>query len=90
MYLVIFIFLILLTFEYKLFSGLQEIIIFSLLTIASVNLYNIHKKESSVINLIQCILISNILIWTKAEGFVYSVIILILIIQITLRCGKII
>ena len=78
-YLVIFIFLILLTFEYKLFSGLQEIIIFSLLTITSVNLFNIYKKESSIINLIQCILVSNILIWTKAEGFVYSIIILILI-----------
>ena len=78
-YLGIFVFLILLTFEYKFFSGLQEIIIFSLLTIASINLYNIYKKQSSLIDLLQCILIANILIWTKAEGFVYSIIILILI-----------
>ena len=78
-YLGVFVFLVLLTFEYKFFSGLQEIIIFSLLTIASINLYNIYKKQSSLIDLLQCILIANILIWTKAEGFVYSIIILILI-----------
>tara|TARA_B110000014_G_scaffold127850_1_gene88134 strand:+ start:92 stop:1399 length:1308 start_codon:yes stop_codon:yes gene_type:complete len=78
-YLGVFVFLVLLTFEYKFFSGLQEIIIFSLLTIASINLYNIYKKQSSLIDLLQCILIANILIWTKAEGFVYSIIVLILI-----------
>ena len=32
-----------------------------------------------MIDLLQCILIANILIWTKAEGFVYSIIVLILI-----------
>mgnify|MGYP001437537383 FL=1 len=79
LYLAVFILLILLTFEYKLFSGLQEIIIFSLLIIVSINLYNIYKKQSSSIDFFQCILISNILIWTKAEGFVYSLIILILL-----------
>ena len=78
-YLGVFVFLVLLTFEYKFFSGLQEIMIFSLLTIASINLYNIYKKQSSLIDLLQCILIANILIWTKAEGFVYSIIVLILI-----------
>lgn len=78
-YLGVFVFLVLLTFEYKFFSGLQEIIIFSLLTIASINLYNIYQKQSSLIDLLQCILIANILIWTKAEGFVYSIIVLILI-----------
>lgn len=78
-YLAVFILLILLTFEYKLFSGLQEIIIFSLLTIVSINLYNIYKRQSSLVDFLQCILISNILIWTKAEGFVYSLIILILL-----------
>ena len=78
-YLAVFILLILLTFEYKLFSGLQEIIIFSLLTIVSINLYNIYKRQSSLADFLQCILISNILIWTKAEGFVYSIIILILL-----------
>ena len=79
LYLAIFILSILLTFEYKLFSGLQEIIIFALLIIVSINLYNIYKKQSSLIDFLQCILISNILIWTKAEGFVYSLIILILL-----------
>ncbi len=79
LYLAVFILSILLTFEYKLFSGLQEIIIFSLLIIVSINLYNIYKKQSSLIDFFQCILISNILIWTKAEGFVYSLIILILL-----------
>ena len=77
LYLAVFILSILLTFEYKLFSGLQEIIIFALLIIVSINLYNIYKKQSSLIDFLQCILISNILIWTKAEGFVYSLIILI-------------
>lgn len=79
LYLAVFILSILLTFEYKLFSGLQEIIIFALLIIVSINLYNIYKKQSSLIDFLQCILISNILIWTKAEGFVYSLIVLILL-----------
>ena len=78
-YLAVFILSILLTFEYKLFSGLQEIIIFALLILVSINLYNIYKKQGSLIDFLQCILISNILIWTKAEGFIYSLIILILL-----------
>ena len=54
-----------LTFEYKLFSGLQEIIIFALLILVSINLYNIYKKQGSLIDFLQCILISNIL---KSSG----------------------
>ncbi len=88
LYLGFFILLILLTFEYKLFSGLQEIIIFALLTIASINLYNIYKRQSSLIDFLQCILIANILIWTKAEGFVYSLIILILLLFSSINYKK--
>ena len=88
LYLGFFILLILLTFEYKLFSGLQEIIIFTLLTIASINLYNIYKRQSSLIDFLQCILIANILIWTKAEGFVYSLIILILLLFSSINYKK--
>ena len=47
--------------------------------LVSINLYNIYKKQGSLIDFLQCILISNILIWTKAEGFIYSLIILILL-----------
>tara|TARA_Y100000591_G_C21793231_1_gene677787 strand:- start:84 stop:1397 length:1314 start_codon:yes stop_codon:yes gene_type:complete len=71
-YLLVYLLLILLTYEYSRFSGLQEVLIFSLLIISSINLFNLHKNKKSLFDFLQYILILNLLIWIKAEAFVYS------------------
>ncbi len=77
--LISFIFLVLLTYNYELFSGYQEILIFSFLVLVSVNIFNIYNKEKYITNFYECLLIMNILIWTKSEGFVYALILTIII-----------
>ena len=76
----LFVLLILLSFDYDLFAGWQEIILFSLLTLSAVYLFNLYENKKNIFDLISLFLISNILIWTKAEGFVYAFIILSLIV----------
>ena len=62
-------------FEYNRFSGLQEILIFSYLAIASKILYDLDDKKN-LLDLISLILIINLIMWIKAEGIVFSIIIL--------------
>ena len=63
-----------LTFSYERFSGLQEILIFSLLVISSKILYNLKKNRSS--DIIGLFLIGNLLIWIKSEGIFFAVVLL--------------
>ena len=67
--------ILILLFKYDRFSGLQEILIFSYLSIASKILYDLENKKK-ILDLIMLILITNLIIWIKAEGIVYSLIIL--------------
>ena len=67
--------ILILLFKYDRFSGLQEILIFSYLSIASKILYDLENKKK-LLDLIMLILITNLIIWIKAEGIVYSLIIL--------------
>ena len=68
--------LLLITYNYKIFSGLQEILIFSVLVITTKLIYEyINYKKNSYLFLI--ILCMNILLWIKAEGIAYFMIILI-------------
>ena len=76
----LFVLLILLSFDYNIFAGWQEIILFSLLTLSAVYLFNLYENKKNIFDLISLFLISNILIWTKAEGFIYTFIILSLIV----------
>ena len=68
--------LLLITYNYKIFSGLQEILIFSLLVITTKLIYEyINYKKNSYLFLI--ILCMNLILWIKAEGIAYFMIILI-------------
>ena len=68
--------LLLITYNYKIFSGLQEILIFSILTIITKLIFEyINQKKNSYLFFI--ILCMNLLLWIKAEGIAYFMIILI-------------
>ena len=73
----IFLYLIILIilFKYNRFSGLQEILIFSFLAIASKILYELEDKKN-LLDLVILVLITNLIMWIKAEGIVFSIIIL--------------
>ena len=68
--------LLLITYKYKLFSGLQEILIFSILVIITKLIYEFinQKKNSYLLFIILCM---NLILWIKAEGIAYFMIILI-------------
>ena len=68
--------LLLITYKYKLFSGLQEILIFSILVIITKLIYEFinQKKNSYLLFIILCM---NLVLWIKAEGIAYFMIILI-------------
>ena len=67
--------ILILLFKYDRFSCFQEILIFSYLSIASKILYDLENKKK-ILDLIMLILITNLIMWIKAEGIVYSLIIL--------------
>jgi hypothetical protein len=60
--------------NWSIFSGYQEIIIFALVTIACHYLLKILNNDNKKIkfNLLIVLLICNLLIWTKHEGFIIS------------------
>ena len=74
----IFLLLILLAYEYKFFSGLQEVLIFSILIILSKYFFLVTKKDNNII-LFSILLFSNLLIWIKSEGIIYFLILLFLL-----------
>ena len=77
--LIFFIALVLLTYDYEFFSGTQEILIFSFLVLISVNVFNIYNKKKYLFDLCSCLLILNLLLWTKSEGFIYGFILILAI-----------
>ena len=78
---IIFLLLIFLFYEYKFFSGLQEILIFSFLVLISRYFFLLSKKNNrhEIILLCLIILFSNLLIWIKSEGLIYFFIFLLLL-----------
>ena len=76
--LIIIFLLLLITYNYKFFSGLQEILIFSVLAITTKLIYEyINQKKNSYLLLI--ILCMNLILWIKAEGIAYFMMILVAI-----------
>ena len=76
-----FLFLILLIYDYWLFRGTQEILVFSFLLICFNNLFKIIcENKSNWKNLLIVFLSLNLLIWTKNEGIILSFVILSLLI----------
>tara|TARA_B100001250_G_C19762930_1_gene773360 strand:+ start:107 stop:1414 length:1308 start_codon:yes stop_codon:yes gene_type:complete len=72
---ILYLVLIIILFNYERFSGLQEILIFSLLAISSKILYEFNFKKN-ILNILFLLLIINLLIWIKSEGVVYAAIII--------------
>ena len=75
-----FLLLILLTYDYWHFRGTQEILIFSFLLILTKYLFNLLiKNQNNKINLSCFLLCLNLIIWTKNEGIILSLIISLII-----------
>ena len=75
---IIFILVILISYKYERFSGLQEILIFSFLAILS--RYFFLLKNSNNISYVLFILLGcNLIIWFKSEGIVYATILVLLL-----------
>ena len=71
----------LITYDYWLFRGTQEILVFSFLLILSKYLFNfLTEDKNERINLLNIFLCLNLIIWTKNEGIVLSLIILFILI----------
>ena len=75
---IIFILLILIFYNYERFSGLQEILIFSFLAILSKYFFNLKHSENKYF-VFYIILGCNLMMWFKAEGIVYSSILIFLL-----------
>jgi|TARA_B100000767_G_C19732897_1_gene522579 hypothetical protein len=67
---IFFLIITIITFNYERFSGLQEILIFSLLLIASHKVFTLNFK-TRLIDILTIFLILNLIIWIKSEGIVY-------------------
>ena len=77
---ILFLLLILLTYDFWHFRGTQEILIFSFLLILIKYLYNLLiKNQNNKLNLFYILLSLNLIIWTKNEGIILSLIISLII-----------
>ena len=68
------IFLILLSTDFYLFSGYQEYLLFFLFSILGIVTFDYFNEKNKITSSIFIILILNLIIWTKQEGFFYSII----------------
>ncbi len=78
----IFFVLIIIFYEYKFFSGLQEILIFSLLVLISKFFYEFICKQDHTYAIL-IILFSNLFIWIKSEGVIYFLLPLLIVLFIS-------
>ncbi len=83
----IFFILIIIFYEYKYLSGLQEILIFSFLVLISKFFYRFLYKPD-YIYIILIILFSNLFIWIKSEGIVYFLLPLLMILCLGKNSSK--
>jgi len=77
---IIFLILVLLTYNYDYFGGDQDILLFSLVGFASsliIKIFKIKNNKELIFNLFLLISLCNLMIWTKAEGSVYAFIIIL-------------
>ena len=75
---IIFILIIAISYKYERFSGLQEILIFSFLVILS-KYFLLIKESKNTWYIFFIILGCNLIIWFKAEGIVYTTILILLL-----------
>lgn len=74
---IFYLFTLIILFKYERLSGLQEVLIFSFLIISSKILYELNFKKN-LMDLTILILIANLLLWIKAEGIVFGLIIVLI------------
>ena len=77
---IIFLILVLLTYNYDYFSGEQDVLLFSLVGFAAsliLKIFKIKDNKELIFYLFLLILLCNLMIWTKAEGSVYAFIIIL-------------
>lgn len=75
---VIYLIIIIATYQYKYFSGLQDILLFSILVIISKYIHN-YTVSKEKIYLFLILLCCNLMLWIKSEGLVYSLILILII-----------
>jgi len=77
---IIFLFLIILSYKYSIFSGLQEVLIFSLLILCSIFIFEIENyNNKNKFDLIFILLTSNLIFWIKTEAILYVIFLAILL-----------
>ena len=77
---IIFLIILILSYDYLSFSGEQDIVLFSFMAFAASLCLKIFKRQNDkelIFNLFLLILLCNLLIWTKAEGAIYAFIIVL-------------
>lgn len=77
---IIFLIILILSYDYLNFRGEQDILLFSFMAFAASLCLKIFKRQNDkelILNLFLLILLCNLLIWTKAEGTVYAFIIIL-------------
>ena len=74
----VFIFIVIISYTYARFSGLQEILLFSTLAILSKYYYHL-RNPHNIAYIMFIILGCNLLLWFKAEGLAYASILIVLI-----------
>ncbi|MDA9769009.1 hypothetical protein N9C76_00330 [Candidatus Pelagibacter sp.] len=75
---VLYLIIIILIYQYKYFSGLQDILLFSILAIISKYIHN-YTISKDKIYLFYILLSCNLMLWIKSEGLVYSLIVILII-----------
>ena len=76
---IVFLIILILSYEYIIFGGEQDILLFSFMAFAaslSIKIFRPINVKDLIFNLFLLILLCNLLIWTKAEGTIYASIII--------------
>ena len=72
--------LIFLTYDKFLFSGYQEILVFSIIVIIFNLIHNLNLRKLSIFQIIFIILLSSLLLWSKNDGIIFFTIIILYLI----------
>ena len=68
--------LIFLTYDKFLFSGYQEVLVFSIIVIIINLIHNLNLRKLSIFQIIFVILLSSLLLWSKNEGIIFFTILI--------------
>lgn len=83
------IFLITISLDFYLFGGYQEYLLFFLFTILGIICFDNFQTKNKIFSSILIVLILNLIIWTKQEGFFYAIIFGVILILFNYKNKKI-